>query len=193
MDTLTQYSEGRPDVYPLSPDEIRHYLRIDTRDDDQLLLALQSTAVAHVEDQLGRAVVARDVELLIDRLPVGTNPITLPVQPVTSVTDIDRIEAAGWVSIDSDTYEIVRSGALSAVRPVAGARWPETQASPRSVRVRYRAGAEDPLDVPEPIKLAILLLIGHWYEHREASSGTQLHNLPLGVDALIAPYRVARV
>ncbi|WP_319519906.1 head-tail connector protein [uncultured Martelella sp.] len=45
----------------------------------------------------------------------------------------------------------------------------------------------DPL--PEPLDLAVLLLVGHFYTNREASSAEALRRTPFGVDRLIAPYR----
>src|SRR5690606_7732666 len=43
--------------------------------------------------------------------------------------------------------------------------------------------------VPDPLKVAILLLVGHWYQHREAVSAAGMAPLPFAVEALIAPYR----
>ena len=46
----------------------------------------------------------------------------------------------------------------------------------------------DPL--PAPVRQAALLLIGHWYENREAVTvGFRGKDLPMGVDRLLAPYR----
>lgn len=46
----------------------------------------------------------------------------------------------------------------------------------------------DPL--AEDIELAVLLLVGHFYEHREATAtGVSVAVTPLGVDRLIAPHR----
>ncbi len=46
----------------------------------------------------------------------------------------------------------------------------------------------DPL--PAPVHQAALLLIGHWYENREAVTvGFGGRVLPMAVDRLIAPYR----
>ncbi|WP_431221721.1 head-tail connector protein [Serratia sp. L9] len=45
---------------------------------------------------------------------------------------------------------------------------------------------EVPEDVDEgviiegKVKLAIMLAVGHWYENRESSSETQLHEVPMG-------------
>ncbi|MFC5386578.1 head-tail connector protein [Aquamicrobium segne] len=43
--------------------------------------------------------------------------------------------------------------------------------------------------VPDPLKVAILLLVGHWYQNREATSSAGMASLPFAVEALIAPYR----
>jgi hypothetical protein len=42
---------------------------------------------------------------------------------------------------------------------------------------------------PQPIVLAILLLVSHWYEHREDVSELNLKNIPLGVTALLNMYK----
>ena len=45
--------------------------------------------------------------------------------------------------------------------------------------------------VPEPLRLAIQMLVGHWYEHREAySDGFALKEVPMAVNALLGPYRM---
>ncbi|MDX1101772.1 phage gp6-like head-tail connector protein [Sinorhizobium medicae] len=43
--------------------------------------------------------------------------------------------------------------------------------------------------VPASIKHAALLLIGHFYNNREAVSAERLANVPLAVDMLLAPHR----
>lgn len=41
---------------------------------------------------------------------------------------------------------------------------------------------------PQPICWAILLLVSHWYYHRDAVSAEPLKNVPLAVNELLAPY-----
>ncbi|GAN52083.1 phage protein [Methylobacterium sp. ME121] len=65
----------------------------------------------------------------------------------------------------------------------------------RTVTVRYRAGyaAQDGRStVPAPIRHAVLLMVGHLYSNRDAVTTTaaQPAQLPLGVEALVAPYRI---
>jgi hypothetical protein len=45
-------------------------------------------------------------------------------------------------------------------------------------------------DIPKSIKQAMLLLIGHLYEHREDTVEKSLDNIPLGIQALLSTYRV---
>lgn len=49
--------------------------------------------------------------------------------------------------------------------------------------------AEGDGKLPAPLKQAVLLLGGHWYNQREAVAGVQMHSVPLAYDALVRPYR----
>lgn len=64
-----------------------------------------------------------------------------------------------------------------------------------TIAVRYQAGyaaADDRSTVPAPIRHAILLMVGHLYSNRDAVTTTaaQPAQLPFGVEALLAPYRI---
>lgn len=52
--------------------------------------------------------------------------------------------------------------------------------------VRYEAGYEV---VPKSIIQAMLMLIGYWYDNREAAAPVALLPLPMAVDSLLRPYR----
>ena len=43
--------------------------------------------------------------------------------------------------------------------------------------------------VPAPLRQAVLLLAGFWYDHREAASGGQVAELPFAVRSLTLPYK----
>ncbi|KXU38866.1 hypothetical protein AXE65_11605 [Ventosimonas gracilis] len=49
------------------------------------------------------------------------------------------------------------------------------------------------LMINDAIKQGALLLIGHWYAHREAVSDRLLHTTPYAVEALWLPYKYRRV
>ena len=44
-------------------------------------------------------------------------------------------------------------------------------------------------ELPLPIAQAVLLVVGHWYNQREGVSGVQMHEVPMGVETLVRPYR----
>jgi len=79
--------------------------------------------------------------------------------------------------------------------PVLGVVGEVTASDGRTVTVRYRAGypaASGHSTVPAPIRHAILLMVGHLYGSRDAvtTSAAQPAQLPLGVEALLAPFRI---
>jgi len=100
------YTQSEPDLNILPPSEIRHYLRIDTQDEDELLLMLSRTAATHVEDIIGRALMRRQVTLELDGYPTG-GVIELPVQPVISVDEIQHIEAGSTTILPAAAYRVV--------------------------------------------------------------------------------------
>ena len=62
-----------------------------------------------------------------------------------------------------------------------------------AVKVTFTAGFGDASTIPDDLKAAVKLLIGHWYEHREAVVGVEARDsstpLPLGVDLILDGYR----
>ncbi len=49
---------------------------------------------------------------------------------------------------------------------------------------------EDHLLLDDDIRIAMLLMIGHWYENREISVTGTISTLPLAVDVLLQPHRI---
>jgi len=56
-------------------------------------------------------------------------------------------------------------------------------------RMRLTYSASLPTAQLPAVQMAVKLLVGHWYEHREAASEAKLHTMPKAVDALLAPLR----
>lgn len=48
--------------------------------------------------------------------------------------------------------------------------------------------SSDGVSLPKPIQQAVLLLVGHWYNQREAVAGTQMTEAPHTLQALVKPY-----
>jgi uncharacterized phiE125 gp8 family phage protein len=77
------------------------------------------------------------------------------------------------------------------VTPAYDKVWPSARSVRDAVQIRFIAGYGDAAsDVPQAIKQAILLLVGHWFENREA---VLVHSfkptvIPIAVDSLLSPY-----
>lgn len=47
-----------------------------------------------------------------------------------------------------------------------------------------------PKEIPEVVKSAILMMVGHWFENREAINvGNIVTEIPYGVESMLWPYR----
>ena len=61
----------------------------------------------------------------------------------------------------------------------------------RPAAITITAGYRTPADVPAAIRQAMLLLVAHWFDHRNAAPDRSA--LPMAVDALLAPFRRMRL
>lgn len=181
-----------PVLEPVDVAAAREHLRVDDTDDDIMIAGLITVARQHVEAVTGRALVTQTWEL---RLPDFQTVITLPKAPAQSVSSITYVDASGATqTLASTVYQVLLDGGPSAqsgrVIEAYGQVWPGSRGHAEDVRVRYVAGYGLPSAVPAPLRHAMLLLVGHLYENREASAPAALAQLPFGVSALLAPHTV---
>lgn len=179
-----------PTAEPVSVAEALAHCRIDHSDDNALLLRLISAARRRVETTLRRALMSQTLRLSLDAFPCGA--IVLPRPPVAAVTTIAYTDSAG----DSQTvasYLLDAESEPARLSPAYGAAWPTARCQPNAVQITYSAGYASAAAVPPTIKLAILMLVAHWYEHRESAMDEgKLSETPQAVDFLLAGERVVR-
>jgi len=137
---------------------------------------------------LGRCVGAQEVRQDFDAF---ASCLVLPLGPVGDDVEIVWRDASGGEeAIDPAEYRVKTDIAgRTAVHFRPSFSIPAEIADERPVSVTYTAGEEI---VPAPIKQAILLMVGAWYENREESVvGVSVSSLPnaVAVDRLIHPYR----
>lgn len=181
--------------------DMKKHLRVDFDDDDDLIESLTAAATQHIDGRdgkLGRALVAQTWDLRINGFPCGE--IELPLPPLLSVESVTYYDVDNALqTLPTTYYEVIGVGGEKPGRIVlkSGQSWPTSYARQESVIVRLIAGYVDTSDspaageIPAPIVAAIKLLAAHWYENREpVNIGNITTNLPLTVDALLAPFRV---
>lgn len=111
-----------------------------------------------------------------------------PLAPLQSVSSIQyRAATDGTLTtLASSGYDVDTDSKPGRITPSYGNVWPVARWQPNAVLVTFVAGYGAASAVPEAIKAAIKLLVGHWYENREAVvTGTIATQLPLTVEALL--------
>ena len=182
-----------PAAEPVTLQQARAHLKLDVVDgvhpEDSLVTDLIYAAREHIE-QLTQTIVA-ERSVTISLYDFTGDELNLGIAPVKSVTTV-MYEAYpnGYMTLPAAAYKL---DASKPAKLLANMPFPATVGRSGSVTVGVVAGYA-PADCPKSLKQAILLLVGHWYENREAvqdaaSSRTPVE-LPKGVDALLAPYRL---
>lgn len=182
-----------PTAEPMSLAEAREHLRVDHYEDDGVITGCVLAARQHIENTTGLALVATTFTMTLDEFP-GLQ-IELPREPVQSVSAVRYTNDAGVVTTwSSSEYEVDLYSMPPRLRPRDGYSWPSPKDVLGAVQIEFVAGYGGVQAVPQPIMQAMRLLVGHFYENREASVvGTSAVALPFAVDALLAPYRTCWV
>lgn len=185
-----------PASEPVSVSEAKLHLRVDGADEDTLISGLITAARQYVEDYTQRALITQTWRLLLDEFPNG-DTIHVPLPPLQSVNSVTYYDEDGALqTLPTTDYHVDPESAQGRVVLTDGKCWPTTQTRPNAVTIEFVAGYGDAASVPQAIKQAILLLVAHWYEHREAvvigTSGNVAKEAAFAVDALLTPYRVWR-
>lgn len=180
-------------VEPISTAEAKLHLRIDHSTEDTLIAALIVAVREVVEDVTNRALISSTWELRLDSWP--SMPLKLPKPPLVSITSIKYVDEAGVEHTVANTvYDLDIDSEPGRLFFKPNQSWPSDTLWPYgAVRIRYVAGWANAAAVPQKIKNAMLLGIGHLYENREqvvVASGLAPVDLPLGFFDLIASERI---
>jgi len=179
-----------PATTPVSLDELKAQLRVQSNDENVVLQSYLDAATGWLDGYagvLGRCLISQGWSLSFPAFDVC---LRLPFPDVSEVT-ISYVDLAGSAqTVDENDYQLLEDAAGAFVTFVAGFAVPSTFMRPDAVTVTIVAGYGDGAgDVPAPLRSAILLYAAHLYRNREAVSADTLTAIPLGVDALIQPFR----
>jgi len=184
-----------PATEPVSLAEVKTHLRVDITDDDDLITALVVAAREYCEAFQNRAYITQTWELTLDEFP--ETPLVIPKPPLQSVSSVKYIDYEGTETVfDAANYIVDTSSEPGRLTLAYGVTWPTvTLQRLNGVKITFTAGYGDSAsDVPQTVKQAILLLVGHWYENREASLvGSVSREIEFAVHALLWPERVVPV
>lgn len=180
-----------PAVEPVSLDEAKSHCVIEHDNDDVLLAGMILAGRRWVEQFVRRQLITATWKKVVHSFPSG--PIRLPYPPLQSVSSITYLDDSGESTVlSSSLYQVDAVSVPGLVVPAPGETWPGTEAGRlNAVEIEYLAGYGDHSShVPEELRLAILQLVGHWYENRETVVvGVMPKVLEFTVTNLCYPYR----
>lgn len=157
-----------PTSEPVSLTAAKRHCRIDTVDSDSVLRGLIVAAREWCENRLGQQFMPATWRMKLDCFPCWE--LELPRPPLVAVSSITYLDAAGTSqTLSSTKYRVDTDSRPGRITPNYANIWPITYPVMQAVTVAYTAGYADSDSVPQSIKQAMLLLIGHWYENREGT------------------------
>lgn len=179
-----------PTVEPVSRTEAKLHCRVDITDDDALIDTLITAAREYCEVETDRSFINTTWDLVFDSFP---DTIYIPRSPLSSVTSITYLDTAGAsTTLSSTLYTTDSKGEPGRIVPAYGETWPATYAIVNAVTVRVVIGyGSASTSVPSSIIAAIKLLVGHWYQNRQAVvTGTIASDVPMAVESLLMRVKV---
>ena len=183
-----------PPLEPVTVAEAKAHCRVDGTAEDTLIASLILTSRLHVETALGLALITQSWRLLLDCWPAAKD-FELPLRPLQTIDEVRVLSAAGDPTIIA-AGDYLADAASTPPRLVrTGVIWKQPGQVANGIEIDFTAGYGDAAaDVPAPIRQAVLLLIAHWYEHRDPIDvGSSETIIPAVVSDLLAPYRLPRL
>jgi uncharacterized phiE125 gp8 family phage protein len=188
---MTSYLLAGPAEEPVSLVEAKAFLKVDDSAEDALIVTLIGAARLHVEGVTGKALLAQSWRQVRDEWPED-GVVKLAVAPFMSLTRIIAFDGNGvghivpLAQFESAPDRLILPRQLDGM-PMLRAR--------QGIEIDYVAGfGTTPEAVPRDIRQALLVLVGYWFEHRDAvivaGSGAVV---PSGFDVLVAKHKRVRL
>ena len=198
-----------PTQKPVSLEEVKDYLRLDGTAEDNLLNSLIDASTVAIENHIGQKIMAQDWvqyldgwpknakpmwwdgtrELAISELYGGSPEIQLLIGPLISVNEFNTYADDGVpILFAPQNYIVDTVGPYGRIVLPLGGVWPTTiLRQVNGIEIKFTAGiAQDPHQVPEPLKQGVLAMVAYLYEHR----GDEVQvSMPREVGLMIANYR----
>jgi uncharacterized phiE125 gp8 family phage protein len=156
---------------PVTVEEIKAHLHLDTSDEDDTLRQYIDTAASFVERDAEIALLTSTWTLTLDRFPDWTVELRKP--PIQSITSIAYLDTAGdSQTLSASLYRLDSSHRPGRVTPAYAQTWPLTYPVTNAVTITFVAGSTDRTLIPHEAKQAIRMMVGHWYRNRETVVST---------------------
>lgn len=184
MSAYQQVSSSESD--PVTLQDIKLHLRVDSTEEDLLILSLMKTALKAAANYTWLTLNECVFNAFYDRTEVDEY-IYINKSPLTAITSVNYRDTNGdYVAMDAANYEVDMISQPCRIRIKTQ---PTTGDYMNTWKVVFSCGYSQNA-VPEPIKSAIKLTVGHLYEHREDVTMSSNYALENGAKHLLEPYKL---
>tara|TARA_R100000664_G_scaffold31914_1_gene46070 strand:+ start:1830 stop:2408 length:579 start_codon:yes stop_codon:yes gene_type:complete len=180
----------QPTSYPVTTAEAKAHLKVDISDDDTLISNLIVSATQSAEDYTNRCFINTTLKMVADK---WSEIDTLYKSPVASVTNIKYYDTANTQqTLASSVYIVDNTSKPCRILLDEDQEYPDLADRKMGIEVNYVVGeTEDGTDASNLIKQAILLMVGHWYQNREAVViGRIATEIPMAAKMILDQYKI---
>jgi uncharacterized phiE125 gp8 family phage protein len=176
-----------PAMEPVSLAEAKAHLRVTHNDDDAYISTLIKTARQSIEAQTGLGLISQGWSVFLDDWP-EKGIIELPLAPVLDIADIKVHGEDDTFAITDPSHYYEDKVSRPARIILRGSRsWVAPGRVANGIEILLTIGFTS---VPEPLREAVLQLVGHWHERRGDEA---VDEKPFRIAQLIQPYRELRL
>mgnify|MGYP001344347936 CR=1 FL=1 len=181
-----------PVLTPISLSDAKSHLNVEHNEDDGDILRQIHEAVDFVERYTGLFLMTQTLRFSYDCL-IGSE-LGIEVCGVSAVKSVQYIDASEQaISINEATVPtLYRADYVSKffrMKPINS--WPTLSTTAyNAFSVDLQVGYTSVDGVPDGIKTAIYLMVGHLYKNRESTAAVAFHEIPLGVADFLNKYRI---
>jgi uncharacterized phiE125 gp8 family phage protein len=171
-----QFADVTPVTEPITLAEAKEYARIDGSAEDTLITSLIKVARLHCESYMGKAIIRKTVTIDSFSFPYQWQ---IPYGPLASASDVSKVVTIDQNNVETPLNYQLNVGLFPKIAITSGNQ-------SYKFKMVYVAGFTT---VPEDIKLAVKMMVNTLYERREDFSDLQAIESPLGVKAILMPYK----
>lgn len=168
---------------PVTLDEAKTHLRVVHTDDDMYITTLLLAATKWAEEFQRKVYVSRTCTDYLDEWQTIIRPIYSPLVSVTSIKyyDINGVQQ----TLNAANYRVDTNTEPARITEAYDESWPDIRSITNTIEIAYIAGYGTAAAVPDDVKAAIKLIVGHFYEHREMVSEMKLEKVPFSAKEIL--------
>lgn len=184
--------ETQPTAEPVTLAEVKARLRLTTTDDDATIAQHITAAREYAEKITRRSLAKKGYAAYFERFPAPGCPLRVPAPPLLTVDSIKYLDSSLTLQTwDPAEYYVADKQVPALIIPKPTFVYPCPALVPQAVEVHFHAGYDaSGQAIPEVLRLAIMQLAGHYYDHPEIVSSEAQNIIPRNLSDILTAHKV---